>query len=548
MGRGERGWLVVAVTGLALGVAIVVYDTRPGDWVLEDRSRRGLAWIIAITVLVGGIVGFLLARARRVDARGERRIQWLLLTLAAVTSTAALLEGSAVIFDIAGLEPFRAPTVWLLAIATALGTGIAYSPPPHPAVVRPLRWLIELVVLAAVAGLMWFGCATLSRASSPTTLDPGPAAALVASIALVLVSLHGPIHRATQLFVFGRPEPDIGVVDDFAESAETALSPVEVLHLLTRSAVEGVRLRWARTRLVVPEGGGDVAVAAIGVDLDDADATPALIVALRYSGVDLGTLECGPGSDGKLTERDRKALAALGRHAALGVVTARQLAQIRAQAAELAASRARIVQAQEVERRRIERDLHDGAQQQLIALIAKMRLVRTQLVRDAPKATATLAEAQDDARLALDDLRGLARGIHPPVLSDRGLLDAVESLASRHLVSIRIDAAPTMRGMRFDPDVEGAAYFVVSEALANTTKHACASAVIIALRRTDHRLDVEFTDDGVGFDPGAVATNGLDNLRDRVAALGGALEVDSGAGRGTRLHAFIPVGGEEVGG
>jgi signal transduction histidine kinase len=534
--------LVVAATGLASAVAIAAYDARPGDWILEDRSRRGLAWVIAVTVLVGGIVGYLLARARRASARGERRTQWLLLTLAAVTFTAALLEGCAVIFDVTGLEAFRAPTAWLLAIATALGVGIAYSPPTQPAIVRPLRWLIELVVLAAVTGLMWFGFATLARADSPTTLDPGPAAALVASIGLVLASLHGPIHRATQLFVFGGPAPDINVVDEFAESAETALLPVEVLHLLTRSAVDGVRLRWARARLLEPDGGGDAAITATGIDLDDAEATPALIVELRYGGVGLGTLECGPGRDGKLTEKDRKALAALSRHAALGVVTAQQLAQIRAQAAELAASRARIVQAQEAERRRIERDLHDGAQQQLAALIAKIRLVRNQLARDSSTASATLAEAQDDARHALDELRSLARGIYPAVLSDRGLLEAVESLASRHLVSIQIDAAPTMRGMRFAPDVEGAAYFVVSEALANTSKHASATAVVIALRRVDHCLDVDFTDDGVGFDPAAVATNGLDNLRDRVSALGGSLEITSACGTGTRLQAHIPIG------
>ena len=540
MGRGERCWLAVTAGGLLLGFAVLVLDTRPGTWVFEDRSRRGVAWMLAAAIVVGGVVGFLISRAQRTDARGERRIQWLLLTVATTASAASLLEGAAVIFDV-GLEPFRQPTVWLLAIAAALGVGVAYSPPDHPDVVRPLRWMVELVLMTAVVGLLWFGYAALAGASSPTGLDPGPATALVVAIALIVVSLHGPVRRATALFVFGGPPPDVELVDAFGGAAETAVTPVEVVHLLTRTAVDGVRLRWARARLGTPDGGVEVAVAATGIDVDD-DVVPALIVELRHAGVEVGVLECGPGRGGTLTERDRTALAALGRHAALGIVTSLQLGQIRAQAVELSASRARLVQAQDAERRRIERDLHDGAQQQLVALIAKMRLVQTLFTRDTTRAITTLAEAQDDARLALEDLRGLVRGIHPPVLSDRGLLDAVESLASRHLISVRIDASPTMRGMRFEPDVEGAAYFVVSEGLANTAKHAGASTVRIALHRTDSGLAVECVDDGVGFDPMHVSTNGLDNLRDRVSALGGSLDIESGCD-GTRLHALIPVNG-----
>ena len=372
--------------------------------------------------------------------------------------------------------------------------------------------------------------------------------ALLASIGLVTASLHGPLRRAARQFVFGGPPTDVGVVKAFVDAAEQAVSSVEVLELLTQTAVDRVRVRWARAALSLPPGAGMTPIASAGLAADQTEALPALSVTLNHGTECLGVFECGPARDGTLTERDRQALGALGRHAALGVVTARQhdllaeqLAQIQLQAYELSASRARLVHAQDLERRRIERDLHDGAQQQLVALIAKMRLARNQLARDSELAASTLEEAQEEARLALADLRRLVRGIHPPVLSDRGLVDALESLASRHPLSVEIDAAPSLRGRRFDAEVEGAAYFVVSEALANTAKYAEATGVVISLRVTSERLDVAVTDDGIGFDADAVDEGGLENLRDRVSALGGWLRVESGDGRGTRVLACVPL-------
>ena len=548
--RGEAAGIVIATCGLAAIVVLAFTNVRIESSLLSDRSSIAAAWALAVAVLVLGVVGYLLARARRSDERGQRRVQWILLTLAAVGSAAALLEAVALIFDAVSLEPFRAPIAWLLAIGAAVGVGVSVSPPEQPDLTRTLRWVLEIGALTLVAGVMWFGFAVLSGARSPTQLDSGDALALVASIGLVVASLHDPLRRGARRFVFGGPPTDVGVVQGFIDGVERATSPVEVLELLTATAVDRVRVRWARASLELPAGVGIAPVAATGIELHRADVSPAFEVTLTQGGDVLGLFECGPGRDGTLDERDRQALDALGRHAALGVVTGRQhdllaaqLVQIQQQAEQLAASRKRLVHAQDAERRRIERDLHDGAQQQLIALIAKMRLARNQIGRDPSVAATTLEEAQEEARLALADLRRLVRGIHPPVLSDRGLVDALESLASRHLVAVEIAAPTTLRGRRFDADLEGAAYFVVSESLANSAKYAEATEVVIELVASEGRLDLTVSDDGIGFDPEAVDAGGLENLCDRLSALGGWLQVDSAEGKGTQVRASIPLQG-----
>jgi signal transduction histidine kinase len=544
----EVVWMAVALAGTAAVVGLTVFDVRLGSSFLSDRSSRAVAWSLAVALLTVGVVGYLLARARRSDERGQRRVQWVLLTIALVGSVGALLEAVALIFDEVGLEPFRAPAVWLLAIAAAVGAGIAVSPPERADVTRVLRWVLELGALTLVAGVMWFGFAELSGARSPTQLEPGHAVAILASIGLVTASLHGPIRRAARLFVFGGPPADAGVIREYADAAGRAASALEVLELLTQTAVERVRVRWARAALELPGGIGTTPIAASGVALDRLDVTPALSVGLMQGSEPIGVFECGPGRDGSLTEGEREALGALARHAALGVVATRQhdllvaqLEEIQRQADELVASRARLVHAQDVERRRIERDLHDGAQQQLVALIAKISLARNQLVRGSALTVETLEEAQEEARLALADLRRLVRGIHPSVLTDRGLVEALESLASRHVVSVEVKTATALRARRFDADVEGAAYFVVSEALANIAKYACADEVVISLDAANGRLDVAVVDNGIGFDADAVDSGGLENLRDRVWALGGSLRVESGDGRGTRVQASIPI-------
>jgi PAS domain S-box-containing protein len=208
----------------------------------------------------------------------------------------------------------------------------------------------------------------------------------------------------------------------------------------------------------------------------------------------------------------------------------------KAQLAELAASRARIVTAGDVERRRLERNLHDGAQQRLVALSLALRLALAKLDSDPAGARETLAAAGEELNLALAELRELARGLHPAVLSDRGLRPAIEMLAGRAPVTVEIEEVP---GERLPEPVEAAAYYLIAEALTNVAKYAAASSVRVRVVASDSRVVVEVADDGAGGADPAGGT-GLRGLADRVEALGGSLEVVSPPGSGTALRAEIP--------
>jgi signal transduction histidine kinase len=225
--------------------------------------------------------------------------------------------------------------------------------------------------------------------------------------------------------------------------------------------------------------------------------------------------------------------------AALAIEKHQLDAELRAKVEELRASRERIVAAGFEERRRIERNLHDGAQQRFVSLALSLRLARARLDSDPATAGELLDSAARELDLGLSELRDLARGIHPALLSERGLQAAIAALAAR--TPFEVEFGGTSPG-RLPEKVETAAYFVVSEALTNTTKHAKASRASVRVTRDDSTLVVEVADDGVGGAQTELGS-GLRGLRDRVAALDGRLEIDSRPGGGTTLRASIPCGG-----
>ncbi|WP_432931060.1 histidine kinase [Microbispora sp. CA-135349] len=281
--------------------------------------------------------------------------------------------------------------------------------------------------------------------------------------------------------------------------------PVEQLGRLAQAVRAGLDTRWAAveladgTRVVAGEERGEAVL-----------TVPA----------GLGRISCGPKAAGRLTRDDRRLLAALAVPVGLAIRSA--------------ALAARLVNAQEAERRRIERNIHDGVQQQLVALIAGLELARA-----TGGGTESLALLREQARQALADLRDLAAGIHPSVLSQGGLVEAVEGRCSGLPVPTTVTADPALRTRRFPDEIEGAMYFVVSEAIANALKHAGASRIEVRLRHDGGRLQASVTDDGTGFDPRAVPRRGLATLADRMAALGGGLETTAGPGEGTRVRAWV---------
>jgi signal transduction histidine kinase len=236
---------------------------------------------------------------------------------------------------------------------------------------------------------------------------------------------------------------------------------------------------------------------------------------------------------------EREVVEAAGAAARLALENERLHAEARAQLEEVRASRTRIVAAADEARMRVERDLHDGAQQRLVTLSLALRMAQEQLGESPdPTVAATLAEGAAELKLALTELRELARGIHPAILTEEGLGPALHTLAERSPLPAEVRAAPADR---VAPAVEASAYFVVAEALANAAKYSGASKVTIEVAHADGRLMVEVADDGIGgADPSG--GSGLRGLADRVAALDGRLEVDSPTGRGTRVLAEIPCG------
>lgn len=273
----------------------------------------------------------------------------------------------------------------------------------------------------------------------------------------------------------------------------------------------------------------------------------ALTVPLVHGHEGLGVIACGPRREGIYSASDRDLREALARQAALAIRNAslaadlaQRIAELDQRSQELAASRARIVQAADAERRRIERDLHDGVQQQIVALMAQLQFARLRLRENPGQADAMLADVQTSVQQTHSQLRELVHGIHPAVLSDRGLLAAVEAAVSRTPVRVGVTADSGVQRLRFAAETEAAAYFLVSEGLTNIMKHAAAAEARVDLRLEESMLRVEVSDTGAGFDTERREYTGLRGLEDRLQALGGSLAVVSAVGDGTRLIGTLP--------
>jgi signal transduction histidine kinase len=236
--------------------------------------------------------------------------------------------------------------------------------------------------------------------------------------------------------------------------------------------------------------------------------------------------------DPAVLDEDPELLHAVGSVAGLALENERLSARVRAQLEEVRASRQRIVEAGDAERRRVERDLHDGAQQRLVALAMRLDAARGTTI----EAQALIEAATAELGVAIGEVRQLARGLHPTILTEAGLRAAIESLAERTPVPVEVDADDS----RHRPTVEATAYFVVAEALTNVARYAGASHAAVVVRREGDSLTVEVRDDGQGgADPDR--GTGLRGLADRVAAIGGTLDIDSPPAGGTVLRARLPI-------
>ncbi|MFF9898991.1 sensor histidine kinase [Streptomyces longispororuber] len=365
-------------------------------------------------------------------------------------------------------------------------------------------------------------------------------------VAVVATALFQPLRARLNTLaerrVFGRRLSRFGLLVQFSAALEHAYDLDRLAPRLATGLRDGLNLRWVRVRL----GGAGLPVSTAEAGRPPPGERPAAQYPLLYGDDALGVIEYGPKAGGRRTPDDHDIGETLARSAALAVHNVRLAAELSAharetqrQAVELTASRARIVHAQDTERRRIERRLHDGIQQELVALVAKLALARNRLHRGGD-IDAALTEVQDDAYHVIDDLRELAHGIHPPILTDQGLVAAVTSCARRMPIPVTVHSEEPLTDERFALDIEESAFYLVSEALTNVLKHAGAGHVTVRMTHADGRLQVEVADDGKGFPTATTHGSGLTGMRDRTEAVGGELTITSRAGHGTVIRARLP--------
>jgi signal transduction histidine kinase len=370
-----------------------------------------------------------------------------------------------------------------------------------------LSFIIFLIYVAAAGA---FGLAAGSRLRIEVAIF------LTVIVAVVFQPMRRWLQALADRLVFGDRPDKYAAVAELSATIEDEPDPSELLPRLVATTQRALRLHWVRVSL---DDGTTASVGAVSGE-------PALIAPIGVGAEHLGALECSQRRDGHLDEEDIQLIHTLASQAGLVIANARLAG--------------RIVNAAEAERRRIERNIHDGAQQELVALVARLGISRAH-AENGGVSPEELASLQDEARDILTDLRELAQGIHPSVLSDGGILEAVEDRCSRLPVEVDLQASPSLRRQRFTDEVEGAAYFFVSESLANVLKHSGATRVEVSLSKDEDRLVLCVGDDGCGFDSSAVAQHGMVGLRDRVSALGGTVQCVSRPGSGTLVRASLPV-------
>jgi signal transduction histidine kinase len=420
-----------------------------------------------------------------------------------------------------------------------------------------LTRLVVLGTLAAFIGLAYLvlpvGVGTLLGTGPSTVLS----VAATTVVALGFARVRTWAERTAQRLVYGARSTPYEVLTELSDRMAGSYPTTDVLLHMAQILVLGSGAATARVWLRV---GDELVPAASWPDVPSPivrstalldNELPPLpdahhVLAVRHRGELIGaiTVTQHPGSalspaDLRLLDDFASQAGLVLRNVRLTAELATSLEAISAQAAEIRASRRRIVDAQDVERRRVERDIHDGAQQYLVALMVQLRVARRLASQDPDRARAMVADLQRIAREALDTLGDLAQGIHPPVLTEHGLAAALRRQEANPAVKVSVKDRDLSR---YPIEVEAAVYFACLEALNNAAKHAPGSNVVVQLFEHDGHIVFSVRDDGSGFDPEESRPgSGLGNMVDRVAALGGTLDITSAPSRGTIVAGRVPL-------
>ena len=496
----------------------------PGATGLLEIAEIGLlAYMLALVAAVVSLV----IRYRRASPDERLQLKWLVL---AGSFAVLVLIATFVMQVFTGSAPKFIEYLVVLAIA---GIPVAIG----VAILRYRLYDIDVVINRAVVyGVLaaFITAVFLSIVVGVGTVVGSDGNAFLSAVAAAVVALaFQPARRRAQhlanRFVYGERATPYEVLSGFSERLAETYSINDVLPRLAR--ILGDALGAARVAILL---GTDPTSAPVATwPPGEATTGDARSFEVRHQGELLGTIEVVMPPGAPLDVTKEKLVADVAAQAGLVLRNATLIEELRA-------SRQRLVAAQNEERRRIERNIHDGAQQQLVALTVKLKLADSLVGKNEERAHEMLADLQVDTSQALEDLRDLARGIYPPLLADKGLGAAVESQARKSPVPVDVEVGGIGR---YPQEAEAAVYFSCLEALQNIAKYAQASVVTIRLSQANGTLSFDVSDDGVGFDPDtAERGTGLQGIADRLAALGGEFVLRTAPGRGTTIRGTLPVG------
>ena len=550
-------WLLWATIGaIVVGYFANTFapSTMPGvhfpraSGVLGTILKRSRVLLLLFALCALASFASLIVRYRRSGSEVRHQARWLILSgiLYAVPFTAYGVIGL-----VTGVYP--AP----LAATSVLGL-VSVPFAMSIAVLKYRLYDIDVIISRAVVyGSLAAGITAVYVAivvGVGTLLGSGGRPNLLLSIAATAIVAAGfqPVRERLQRFanrlVYGKRATPYEVLSQFSQRVAETYAAEDALPRMARVLAEGTSASradvWLRSE-------GELRRAASWPDLADA-ATPVLdvtgqllpavpgdhVIAVRHQGDLLGALSVTKRQGEALTPIEAKLVDDLGHQAGLVLKNVGLTAELLARLDDLRASRKRLVAAQDAERRRLERNLHDGAQQNLVALKVKLGLAETLADRDPEKARDLIVQLKADADEALDTLRDLARGIYPPLLADRGLEAALEAQARKATLPVAVEA--TGLG-RYPQDVEAAVYFCTMEMLQNVQKYAGATSARVTVVDDGRQLSFSVVDDGAGFDVAQVKRGaGLQNMEDRLDSLGGALDIVSAPGHGTTVSGRLP--------
>jgi len=518
----------------------------------------GLAMFQIYVGQLMGLVGSVLAnvslfiRYRRAGPEVRQQIRWFGLAglLLVIVALSGVIIGSLVyhnntvvfnpIFDV--LTPLA-----FTALAASIGIAVLrYRLYDIDFFLRQALVYGTLVVLISVVYFVTV-VSVGSRLGQLPRNDPAAGVAVGAIVALAFQPVRRRLQRLANRLVYGKRATPYEVLSEFGRRMSSMYASEDLPLRTAQVLAEGVAADRATVWLRVgdelrqaaswPAGGDEPnALPLLNGDLPSingiADAVP-----VRYQGELLGALAVAKREP--LTAIEHRLLGDLGQETGLVLKNARLTAELVQRLEELQASRQRLVTAQDTERRRLERNLHDGAQQNLVAMKLKIALAKNLAATDPSKAQVALDELNGEANDAIETLRELARGLYPPILAQDGLVAAIDAQARRAPLPVEVTGGPLPR---YPQETEAGVYFCVLEALQNIAKHANATKATVCFESKPGRLVFSVSDNGRGMDPARVRSgSGMQNMRDRVEVLGGEFQVESSPNAGTRVVGSVPI-------